>query len=83
MPLPSMDVLDAMAEGWRRYTTSTKEDDIEKQDQPSPLGRSQRMINRSKTKSGGNDHEKNRSQRQREICKKSGQELARPHEHTV
>ena len=58
------------------------EDDREKQDQPLPSGRSQRNINHIKTERGGNDHEKDRSQRQREIRKEGRQKLVRSHVYT-
>ena len=58
------------------------ENNREKQDQPSPYGRSQRIINRIK-RERRNDHEEDRSQKRREIRKEGWQDLVGPHVHPV
>jgi hypothetical protein len=54
--MPSLDVLDALADGWRRSAAYIGKDDRKKQNRPSPSVRSQRIINLIK-RERRNDHE--------------------------
>jgi hypothetical protein len=77
-----LDVLDALAEGWRRGAAFVGEDNREKQGQAVSYGRPQRIIN-LRNRERRNDHEEDRSQKRRKIRKESWQDLVGPHVHPV